>query len=92
MAHDDQFTATGPAFTGSGFPRAGFSTNRAGANFTYGVNVQGSRCGVYGECVLGGSGRRESDVEGVGIYGFGERFGVYGNGNRGIAGVFGVHN
>ena len=92
MAHEDQFTATGPAFTGSGFSRAGFSTNRAGADFTYGVNVQGERCGVYGESVRGGSGKREADVEGVGIYGFGENFGVYGNGNRGIAGVYGGHN
>ena len=92
MAHEDQFTATGPAFTGSGFPRAGFSTNRAGADFIYGVNVQGERCGVYGESVKGGSGKRESDVEGVGIHGFGENFGVYGNGTRGIAGVYGGHS
>lgn len=92
MAHDDQFTATGPAFTGSGFSRAGFSTNRAGADFTHGVNVQGERCGVYGESVRGGSGEREADVEGVGIYGFGENFGVCGNGSRGIAGVYGGHN
>ena len=92
MAHDDQFTATGPAFTGAGFPRAAFSTGREGTDSTYGVNVQGSQCGVYGESVKGGSGKRESDVEGVGVHGFGENFGVYGNGNRGIAGVYGSHN
>lgn len=80
MAHEDQFTATGPAFTGSGFPRAGFSTNRAGADFTHGVNVQAKRCGVYGESVKVSSGR-ESSVEGVGVHGFGENFGVFGNGN-----------
>jgi hypothetical protein len=92
MAHDDQFTATGPAFTGAGFPRAAFSTGREGTDSTYGVNVQGSQCGVYGESVKGGSGKRESDVEGVGVHGFGENFGVYGNDNRGIAGVYGSHN
>lgn len=89
MAHDDQFTATGPAFTGSGFPRAGFSTNAI--DMIYGVNVQGLRCGVYGENVRAGS-SRESDVEGVGVYGFGENFGLMGNGNRGLAGVFGQNN
>jgi hypothetical protein len=89
MAHDDQFTATGPAFTGSGFPRAGFSSRAR--DLVYGVNVQGERCGVYGESVRVSSGR-ESGVEGVGVYGFGEGFGVMGNGSRGLAGVFGENN
>ena len=57
----------------------------------YGVNVQGQRCGVYGESVRV-NGKRESQVEGVGVCGFGENFGVMGNGNRGLAGVFGENN
>lgn len=89
MAHDDQFTAVGPSNTGSGFPRAGFSTKAS--DMVYGVNVQGTRCGVFGESVRVSSGR-ESTVEGVGVHGFGENFGIFGNGNRGIAGVFGEHN
>ena len=93
--HKDQFTATGPSFTGSGFPRAAFSnnnqSNKAPQDFIYGVNVQGSRCGVFGESVNVSSGR-DSTVEGVGVHGFGENFGVFGNGNRGIAGVFGQNN
>jgi hypothetical protein len=89
MAHDDQFTATGPAFTGSGFPRSAFSSNAG--DMIYGVNVQGQRCGVFGEAVRVSAGR-ESEVEGVGIYGFGENFGVMANGNRGLAGVLGENN
>src|SRR5215210_4691177 len=92
MPHDDQFTATGPAFVGAGKERAAFSTGREGTDSVYGVNVQGSRCGVYGESAKGDSGNRESDVEGVGVYGFGQNFGVYGNGNLGIAGVWGSNN
>jgi hypothetical protein len=92
MAHEDQFTATGPALTGSGFPRAGFSTNRAGADFVHGVNVEGSRCGVFGRSVKDTSSSRESDVDGVGIYGTGDFFGVYGKGNLGLCGVIGTHN
>jgi hypothetical protein len=89
MAHDDQFTATGPSFTGSGFPRSAFSSRAS--DMVYGVNVQGERCGVYGESVRVSSGR-ESQVEGVGVYGFGEGFGVMGNGSRGLAGVLGENN
>ena len=89
MAHDDQFTATGPSFTGSGFPRSAFSSSAS--NMVYGVNVQGERCGVYGESVQVSS-ERESSVGGVGVYGFGETFGLAGNGNRGLAGVLGENN
>jgi hypothetical protein len=49
--HRDQFTATGPAFTGAGFPRAAFSTGADSTDSTYGGNVQASECGVYGESV-----------------------------------------
>lgn len=62
-----------------------------GSKFKYGVNVQGNQCGVYGESVEILS-DRESKVEGVGVHGFGENFGVIGTGRRGIAGVFGEHN
>ena len=89
MAYDDQFTAVGPPFAGSGFPRSGFSTSAAG--MVYGLNVQGDRCGVYGESIRV-DGDRESTNEGVGVHGFGENFGVVGNGNRGIAGVYGQNN
>lgn len=92
MAHDDQFTATGPAFTGSGFTRAGFSTNRAGADFTHGVNAEGSTCGVFGKSVQQGGSSREADVEGVGVFGKGDNFGVFGQGNLGMSGVIGTHN
>jgi hypothetical protein len=85
-----RFEATGPNQGKSVFGTSGFYTNAR--LLVYGVNVHGNQCGVYGQCVRGGSGRREPDVPGVGVYGFGESFGVFGNGNRGIAGVFGQHN
>jgi hypothetical protein len=82
MAHDDQFTATGPAFTGAGFPRAAFSTNRVGTDSTYGLNVQGSECGVYGESGLKNSSRDSptSSTENVGVCGVGLTYGVFGRG------------
>jgi hypothetical protein len=89
MAHDDQFTAVGPPLAGSGFPRSGFSTKATG--MVYGVNVQGDRCGVYGESVTVET-QRESTVERVGVHGFGQSFGVFGNGNPGIGGVYGQNN
>jgi hypothetical protein len=94
MAHDDQFTATGPPFTGSGFPRAAFSTKATG--MVYGANVQGDRAGVYAESVRAET-DRESDVEGVGVHGEGDNFGVFGrtfasDAGSEVAGVFGEHN
>jgi hypothetical protein len=104
MAHEDQFTATGPAFEGAGFPRAAFSTGREGTDSTYGVNVQGSECGVYGE---GGNvndtGRTPSfpanaalpghNVKFVntGVCGRGTAYGVFGEGDQ-RAGVYGRHS
>jgi hypothetical protein len=89
MAHDDQFTAVGPPLSGSGFPRSGFSTRATG--MVYGLNVQGDRCGVYGES--GGlDSDRESDVEGVGVCGEGRGFGIFGKAPNGLAGVYGQHN
>src|SRR5260370_8207865 len=78
----DQFTAVGPPLTGSGFPRSGFSTRATG--MAYGLNVQGDRCGVYGESVMGG-GDRESTNERVGVPASAENFGHVGNVNREIA-------
>ena len=75
MAHDDQFTATGPPLSGSGFPRSAFSSRAAG--MVYGTNVQGDRAGVYGESVRAAT-TRESDLEGVGVCGVGDNFGVFG--------------
>jgi hypothetical protein len=89
MAHDDQFTATGPAFTGAGFPRAAFSTGREGTDSTYGVNVQGSECGVYGESVnTAPRTDRETPKTKTGVTGVGDGSGVFGSG-RTVAGVHG---
>lgn len=87
--HDDQFTATGPSLTGSGFPRSGFSTKAS--DMVYGVNVQGEFCGVYGESALSAVSDREADINGTGVFGQGERVGLFGHCRRGIAGVFGRH-
>jgi hypothetical protein len=94
MAHDDQFTATGPPFTGSGVPRTGFSTRATG--MVDGANVQGDRTGIYAESVRAETGRA-ADVDGVGAYGVGDNFGVFGKtdpspGRPGIAGLYGQHN
>jgi len=89
MAHEDQFTATGPAFTGAGFPRAAFSTGRLGTDSTYGVNVQGSECGVYGECVnTAPRTDRKTPKTKIGVTGVGDGSGVFGRG-RAVAGVHG---
>jgi hypothetical protein len=87
MPHEDQFTATGPAFTGAGFPRAAFSTGALGTDSTYGVNVQGSECGVYGEVLRTSTGRQAFKVD-PGVCGVGDTYGVIGSGN--IAGTYGV--
>lgn len=92
MAHDDQFTATGPAFNGSGFYRAGFSTNRAGADFTQGVNVEGMDCGVFGKCVKQAGVSRYPLNLGVGVYGKGDNSGVFGECTLGTSGVMGIHH
>jgi hypothetical protein len=78
MAHEDQFTATGPAFEGAGFARTAFSTGREGTDSTYGVNVQGSVCGVYGE-IGGSSTNREAEIR-AGVCGVGHDYGVFGKG------------
>ena len=96
MAHDDQFTATGPPLTGSGFPRSGFSTKATG--MIYGLNAQGDRAGVYAESVKAATGRESHLTSGgIGVYGVGDIFGVFGKihrrpGNPGMAGVVGQHN
>ena len=104
MANDDQFTAEGPAWAGAGKKNAAFST--ASTDSTYGINVQGWVCGVYGESIPGDKidpdpeSDREATVGGVGVQGIGQNFGVYGKGVRnpitgegagGKAGVFGEH-
>jgi hypothetical protein len=90
MPHDDQFTAVGPSLTGSGFPRAGFSTDASDMN--HGVNVRGEKCGVYGESDVPLPSMREPEIDGVGVHGFGTKFGVSGRATaNGIAGVIGRH-
>jgi hypothetical protein len=92
MAHDDQFTATGPAFTGAGFERAAFSTGRVGTDSTYGVNVQGSICGVYGESVnTFPPTNRTTREDRTGVCGVGDNYGVFGKG-RTTAGVHGEND
>ncbi|HHK5543764.1 TPA: hypothetical protein ACQUHN_006284 [Bacillus thuringiensis] len=90
MPHEDQFTAIGPSLTGSGFPRSAFSTKAI--DMIFGVNVQGNKCGVYGESFTNSSNTRDTDFPGVGIWGSGQNFGVFGDGNKGIAGVVGRNN
>ena len=89
----DEFTATGPAQSGSGFPFSAFSSKATG--MVYGVNVQGDKAGVYGESV-GAATDRQSPIERVGVCGVGDMFGVLGMihrrpGNPGLAGVIGQH-
>ncbi|HEX2084168.1 MAG TPA: hypothetical protein VHF89_00670 [Solirubrobacteraceae bacterium] len=97
MAHDDQFTATGPPFTGSGVPRSSFSSGAGAASMVYGVNVQGATAGLYAESVTGESTRESHLPHGIGAYGVGDVVGVFGRNHQapGIqahAGVIGQHN
>jgi hypothetical protein len=57
-------------------PKRGFGTEAT--SLEYGVNVQGTRCGVYGESI--NVVVRDSDIPGVGVCGTGETVGVYGQG------------
>jgi hypothetical protein len=90
MPHEDQFTAVGPSLTGSGFPRAGFSTKAS--DMDHGVNVRGEKCGVYGESGVPLPSGRAPEVDGIGVHGFGTNFGVSGRATaNGIAGIVGRH-
>lgn len=90
MPHEDQFTAVGPSLTGSGFPRAGFSTKAS--DMDHGVNVRGEKCGVYGESGVPLPSVRAPEVDGIGVHGFGTNFGVSGRATaNGIAGIVGRH-
>ncbi|ARF58768.1 peptidoglycan-binding domain-containing protein [Streptomyces gilvosporeus] len=87
MPHEDQFTATGPSFTGAGFPRAGFSTHST--DTVYGVNAVGTFCGVYGESLApGDESDRQAARDLIGVVGEGNTYGVFGRG-RTLAGVVG---
>jgi hypothetical protein len=95
MAHDDQFTATGPPLSGSGFPRSAFSSRATG--MVYGVNVQGDKAGIYGESVKAATDRESHLPSGIGLYGVGDIYGVFGRihrrpDNPGHAGVVGQHS
>ena len=96
MAHDHQFTATGPSNVGSGFPRAAFSDNnqsgQAPQDFVGGVNVEGGQFGVYGECLPSGA-IANAPTDRVpplftGVSGRGLRVGTWGEGP--IAGLVGT--
>jgi len=70
MPSSNQFTATGP-FTW------GFFTKSTG--IAYGVNVQGTTAGVYGEAIANSTGLRSSqDKSRPGVWGVGDHYGVYG--------------
>jgi hypothetical protein len=81
--HDDQFTAKGPVFSGSGFKLSGFSTNEDGDGFQFGVRVNASRCGVVGQTGQGG-------IAGVCGQGRFSQFGVLGTAFQNRTGVVGV--
>ncbi len=81
--HDDQFTAKGPPFSGSGFPQTAFSTNQDGGGFQFGVRVNASRCGVVGQTGQGG-------IAGVCGQGRFSQFGVLGTAFQNRTGVVGV--
>jgi len=81
--HDDQFTAKGPPFSGSGFQQTGFSTNQEGGGFQFGVRVNASRCGVVGQTGQGG-------IAGICGQGRFSQFGVLGTGFNNRTGVVGV--
>ncbi|HYV29521.1 MAG TPA: hypothetical protein VEO53_00210, partial [Candidatus Binatia bacterium] len=76
MAEAYNFTATGTHSTQAGFPGAGFSTKAT--ELTYGVNVQGLKCGVYGECLPYGPNIRTTRLHGAGVAGASRECGVYG--------------
>lgn len=82
---DSDFVATGPTL--KAFETAVNEPHR----ITFGVNVRGNQCGVYGESVR--RSRRNppppfSTENGIGVCGVGDRVGVMGEGGS-IAGVFG---
>jgi peptidoglycan hydrolase-like protein with peptidoglycan-binding domain len=80
--HEDQFTASGPALAGSGFPDAAFSTGEQDVGFQWGVRVNARRCGVTGQTFGGGiagvCGQGRFSKFGVLGTAFGERIGVVG--------------
>ena len=80
MAHDDQFTAMGPPFAGSGFQQSGFSTIEDGDGFQFGVRVNAARCGVVGQSkgIAGVLGQGRFSQFGVMGTGFGLQIGVVG--------------
>jgi hypothetical protein len=82
--HDDQFTAVGPPFAGSGFPESAFSTlSSDDTGFQFGLRANARRCGVMGQTSGGGV---------AGLYGHGRfsQFGVLGTAFSGRTGVVGV--
>ena len=88
------YTATGPPQSTSGHPFSAVSTRAS--HMRYGVNVQGEVTGVYAESVIGGT-PRESHIDsgGIGVYGVGDVYGVFGRikqGNRALAAVVGRHD
>ena len=56
----------------------------------HGVNVRGEKCGIYRESDVPLPSAREPETDGVGVHGFGTKFGVSGRATaNGIAGIIG---
>jgi hypothetical protein len=71
MSSDNQWTALGPA-------AIGFQTDAS--RIAYGVNVQGTTAGVYGESLANSPGSRQAPT-GTGVCGLGDIVGVIGQGD-----------
>jgi hypothetical protein len=75
MAADTQFTALGE----SSGTEVGFQTSST--DIRQGVNVQGNRCGVYGESLQNSPPGGRPAKDRTGVYGTGDLYGVYGISN-----------
>ena len=84
-------TESATSFVADGPTLKAFETGGNNTGITFGVNVQGTRCGVYGESIPGAGADRDSDIPGVGVCGKGSTVSVYGQGNHGDAGVLGTN-
>ena len=85
---DKRFVATGPNQGDTIRGITGFYTEAD--KLAYGVNVQGSKCGVYSEAGNGLSDRDPGELRTAqaGVFGIGNDYGVFGRGFS-IAGVYG---
>lgn len=90
-----RFEATGPNEGFGVFGVSGFYTKTDPSSaIDFGVNVVGNKIGVYGECIRDVNHQigRDPGLDGIGVFGIGDKFGIFGNGNPrgGLAGVAGI--